>query len=314
MRDLTPDTTPAPGATPTAASDTTPGTVPDPTADPTADPAADPAADPTPDTVSIPAPRAAPDDTGPAVREPGWTAGASVTELVAAARRRDRAAWTELMARYGGLVRSVAHAHRLQDADAADAEQNTWMRAVERLHTVREPEKLGGWLRTTARRECLSVLAAAGRERVDAAAGEALIEPAPGPEAVVLQDEMRCTVRTALDGLTGRRRTLVDVLFFGWPGNYAAASQLIGMPVGSIGPTRARTLHDLRLRLEDVGYGLDCGWDGRAGEPGAGGKVGPGAVATAPVGLPAGAPAAQPPASGSNARISCVRERMPSLR
>ncbi|WP_214404646.1 RNA polymerase sigma factor [Pseudonocardia lacus] len=232
----------------------------------------------------------------------------TVTDLVAAAAAGDRAAWTEIMARYGSMVRAVAGGFRLQEADAADAVQNTWLRALERLHTVRDPERLGGWLKTTARRECLSLLAAAGRERVDDEVGETLVESGPGPEALVLHDEMRRAVREAVDTLSGRRRTLVDVLFFGWPGNYAAASRMIGMPVGSIGPTRARTLRDLRARLEVLGVS-DAG-----GGCGAAGWELP--VATLRPGLPIGRAGDQPAGAGAGSmnRPSCVRDLMPSFR
>lgn len=244
----------------------------------------------------------------------------ALTDLVAAAVAGDRGAWTEIMKRYGAMVRAVAGGFRLQEADAADAVQNTWLRALERLHTVRDPDRLGGWLKTTARRECLALLAAAGRERADDEVGETLVESAPGPEAAVLHDEMRRAVREAVDSLSGRRRNLVDVLFFGWPGNYAAASRMIGMPVGSIGPTRARTLRDLRGRLEVLGVDdLGCG----CGVPGWELPVAaarPGLPVGRPVVEPAVQPLAQPAvqpvagAAGPTKRASWVRDRIPSFR
>jgi DNA-directed RNA polymerase specialized sigma24 family protein len=82
----------------------------------------------------------------------------TVTDLVQAASNGDRTAWAEIVRRYGDLVRATVARFRLQQADAADATQNTWLRAVERIGTVREPERLGGWLATTAARECLAVL------------------------------------------------------------------------------------------------------------------------------------------------------------
>jgi RNA polymerase sigma factor (sigma-70 family) len=226
-------------------------------------------------------------------------ADGSVTDLVAAAAGGDRGAWTEIMARYGAMVRAVAGGFRLQEADAADAVQNTWVRALERVHTVREPERLGGWLRTTARRECLSLLAAAGRERVDDEVGQALVEPAPGPEALVLHDEARQAVRDAVATLEGRRRTLVDVLFFGWPGNYAAASTMIGMPVGSIGPTRARTLRELRARLEVLGVEDAGGGCGAAGWELPVATARPGLPVARPLVRPLVQPPAQPAAGGA---------------
>jgi RNA polymerase sigma factor (sigma-70 family) len=181
--------------------------------------------------------------------------GRTLTELVDAAGAGDQRSWGEIVERYGGMVRSVVASFRLADADAADAVQNTWLRAVERLHTVREPERFGGWLRTTARRECLALTSGARREQPDDAVTEQLVETAPGPETLFLRDEVNRAVRTAVDGLTGRRRQLVDVLFYQPHGDYAVASRTAGMPVGSIGPTRARILHVLRASLEQSGFG-----------------------------------------------------------
>ncbi|MCO1653679.1 RNA polymerase sigma factor [Pseudonocardia humida] len=179
----------------------------------------------------------------------------STTELVDAARAGDQRAWTEIMTRFSGLVRGVVGSFRLQDADAADATQNTWLRAVERLDTVREPERLGGWLRTTARRECLALPALTRREVPDEILTDQIVEATPGPEAVFLDEEAGRAVRDAVDALSGRRRRLVDALFYEQHGDYAVVSQLTEMPVGSIGPTRARVLGTLRTALERTGFG-----------------------------------------------------------
>ncbi|WP_214402356.1 RNA polymerase sigma factor [Pseudonocardia lacus] len=183
-----------------------------------------------------------------------WTER-TTTELVAAARAGDQRAWTEIMARFGGLVRSVVGSFRLQDADTADAVQNTWLRAVERLDTVREPERLGGWLRTTARRECLALPALTRREVPDEILTDQIVESTPGPEAAFLDDEASRAVREAVDALSGRRRRLVDALFYEQHGDYSVVSRLTEMPVGSIGPTRARVLGALRTTLERTGFG-----------------------------------------------------------
>jgi RNA polymerase sigma factor (sigma-70 family) len=178
----------------------------------------------------------------------------SVTDLVDLARAGDQRAWREIMARYGGLVRAVVGSFRLQDADAADTVQSTWLRAFERIGSVREPERLGGWLRTTARRECLARATATVRTQPDSVLADALVDPGPGPEALALREEARRAVRAAVERLGGRRRALVDALFYAEAEHYADVARQIGMPVGSIGPTRARTLRDLRERLVEAGY------------------------------------------------------------
>jgi RNA polymerase sigma factor (sigma-70 family) len=189
----------------------------------------------------------------------------TTTELVVAARAGDQRAWSEITARFGGLVRTVIGSFRLQDADAADAAQNTWLRAVERLDTVREPERLAGWLRTTARRECLALPALTRREVPDETLTDQLVETTPGPEAAFLDDEASRAVRDAVDALSGRRRRLVDALFYEQHGDYAVVSRVTDMPVGSIGPTRARVLGSLRTTLERTGFG-PAGIEARPGD------------------------------------------------
>ena len=95
----------------------------------------------------------------------------SIVDLVDAARRGDHRAWDALVARYGGMVWAVARAHRLCDADAADASQATWLKLLEHVGSIKDPAALGGWLATTARRECLRILRNAAR--VDPLGGRA---------------------------------------------------------------------------------------------------------------------------------------------
>ncbi len=182
--------------------------------------------------------------------------GRNNADLLRAAAGGDCSAWEELVSRYGRAVRATVAAFRLQEADAADAVQNTWLRMLERGHTIRDPERLGGWLMTTAGRECLTVIHRRRREvPVDVTA-----EPAtqnPGPEALALADDIRREVAAVVDGLTGRRRQLVDALFYGPDQSYAELSRDCDIPIGSIGPTRGRVLRDLRPKLEQRGVHAD---------------------------------------------------------
>ncbi|HZG95557.1 MAG TPA: sigma-70 family RNA polymerase sigma factor, partial [Mycobacteriales bacterium] len=82
----------------------------------------------------------------------------SLTELVRAAADGDQRAWNALVDRFSRLVWAVARQHRLSEADAGDVAQATWLRLVENLASLREPEAVGGWLATTARREALRVI------------------------------------------------------------------------------------------------------------------------------------------------------------
>ncbi len=173
--------------------------------------------------------------------------------LVEAACAGDPHAWQEIVRRYRGMVGKVARSYRLSDADTADVLQNTWLRAYERIDTVREPERLGGWLATTARRECLAVLRRAGREVPDGLFEAQVSGTATCPETVVLNRETRGMVARAVAQLPQRRRTLVRALFADDDVRYADISQALDLPAGSIGPTRGRVLRTLRRTLEHVG-------------------------------------------------------------
>jgi RNA polymerase sigma factor (sigma-70 family) len=174
-------------------------------------------------------------------------------DLVAAACARDPQAWQEIVYRYRGMVGKVARSYRLSDSDTADVLQNTWLRALERLDTVREPERLSGWLATTARRECLAVLRRTGREVPDGLLEAQVSGSATCPETVVIGRETRGMVARAVAQLPQRRRTLVRALFADDDVRYSDISQALDLPPGSIGPTRGRVLRSLRRSLEHVG-------------------------------------------------------------
>src|SRR5579862_3211112 len=87
----------------------------------------------------------------------------SVTELVSDAAAGDSGAWDALVDRFAGTVWAVARAYRLSASDAADVSQTTWLRLVEHLDRIEQPDRVGAWLATTARRESLRVLRVSGR-------------------------------------------------------------------------------------------------------------------------------------------------------
>lgn len=181
----------------------------------------------------------------------------STSELVAGAAQGDQPSWDTLVARYSGLVWAVARSHRLSSADAADVFQTTWLRLVEHLHRIREPEHLGGWLSATARHESLRLLRISGREQPDedvslgreSGPGSGA-DGGPSPEAVVIAGEERARVVAAFEHLAPRCRLLLRMLASDPAPSYAEISQALDMPVGSIGPTRGRCLEHLRRVLE----------------------------------------------------------------
>jgi RNA polymerase sigma factor (sigma-70 family) len=179
----------------------------------------------------------------------------STAALLHAADQKRSSAWEELFRRYNGLVRSTVASFRLQEADAQDAVQNTWLRVMERMSTIRDPERLGGWLATTATRECLALIRRRQREIPDEGAGKRLAATQEGPEVAVVADETRRAVHTAVGELPERRQLLIQHLFYQPEASYAEVSHATGMPPGSIGPTRRRLLRELACTLEQRGFG-----------------------------------------------------------
>jgi RNA polymerase sigma factor (sigma-70 family) len=188
---------------------------------------------------------------------PAGLASLSTAELVAAACAHDPRAWEEIVRRYGRMVRSVARSFRLSESDTADVLQSTWLRAVERLTTLREPDRLGGWLATTAHRECLAILRRSSRETADGLLVGDLATTAAGPETTVLAREVRGAVRRAVAELPLRRRVLVEALFGDPDARYADVARALDLPAGSIGPTRQRVLCGLRRTLERDGLDVE---------------------------------------------------------
>lgn len=183
----------------------------------------------------------------------------STAALLQAANGRQPLAWEELVRRYSRLVRSTVASFRLQEADAEDAVQNTWLRVMERMDTIRDPERLGGWLATTASRECLALLRRGRREVPDDLAGKQLVAAEDGPDVAVVTGEVRRAVGSAVGELTERRQMLIQQLFYQPDCSYAEVSRATGMPQGSIGPTRRRVLRELRGTLEQRGFGPQRG-------------------------------------------------------
>jgi RNA polymerase sigma factor (sigma-70 family) len=173
-------------------------------------------------------------------------------ELVAAAAIGSQEAWDALVDRFSALVWSIARAHRLGDADAADVSQTTWLRLVEHLGRLRDPESVGAWLATTARHECLRLIRQADRFLYDDGALEPT-DPDPLPEALLVSGERQAQLWRAIESLSDRCRSLIRVLIADPAPSYEEVAAALDMPIGSIGPTRARCLEQLRRRPEIAG-------------------------------------------------------------
>ena len=184
---------------------------------------------------------------------------AAVTDLVRRAAQGDQRAWRGIVEEYGRLVWSVARGFRLSEAQTADAVQTTWLRLVEHLADIRDPERLPGWLRTTTRRACLAVARDHCREQatddLEHAPAVPWDRPADdaGPETSAVRHEQQVLVRRAVAALPAQQQALLGLLVASPALSYAQISARLGMPVGSIGPTRARILARLRTKLETAG-------------------------------------------------------------
>jgi len=176
----------------------------------------------------------------------------SVAGLVRRAADGDMTAWNRLVDQYARLIWSITAEFKLVESDAADVAQTTWLRLLEHIDRIEYPDRVGSWLAATARNECLRNLAA--RKRVVLGHDDAELDSAAahGPEIDerLLADERAQVVRDALSRLPGRWQRLLEMLMADPPVSYADITDELGLPVGSIGPTRGRCLARLRVLLQ----------------------------------------------------------------
>jgi RNA polymerase sigma factor (sigma-70 family) len=172
----------------------------------------------------------------------------SLQALVTSAREGDQGAWNAIVERFLPLVCALVRRHRLSEADGDDVCQTVWLRLVEHLDDLREPAALPGWISTTTRNECLRLLAARKRmtpvDPMDSRSLEGVTEDVSGVDIVALEE--RQALRDGLAELPSGRRDLLLLLLVDPPIPYADIGERLGIPVGSIGPTRARALDQLR--------------------------------------------------------------------
>jgi RNA polymerase sigma factor (sigma-70 family) len=180
---------------------------------------------------------------GPAHDDPG------TADLVARARGGDKRSWDALVERYAPLIWSICRKYRLGRADADDVAQTVWLHLVDHLDQIREPAALAGWLATTTRRQCVRLIRAAhgphaalypldDENMADEQAGAA--------DQDVLAAERHAALRQAFAGLPPDGQQLIAMLTADPPVPYAQISARLGIPIGSIGPTRRRCLDKMR--------------------------------------------------------------------
>ncbi len=186
-------------------------------------------------------------------------------KLVRGAADGDEVAWRGLVARFSNLVWAVARAHRLGNADAADVYQTTWLRLAEHIGRIEQPDRVGAWLATAARRECLQSLRMSAKSSPTDDMDRLDITPAvgnPTEEAVLAAETERedaaraAAMWRAFERLSGRCRELLRILMASPPPSYAEVAAALELPLGSIGPTRARCLQRLREEMAGIRNGL----------------------------------------------------------
>lgn len=168
--------------------------------------------------------------------------------VIAAAIDGSQSAWRVLHQRFASLIISTSHHYGLSTSDVDDVSQTVWLRLVLHLKDIREPRALPGWIVTTTRNESIRALSAGRRaEPVDPMADPRLqqVDHAE-PDENLHRVERRQTLYSVLGELRPRHRELFRLLLADPQVSYSEISRRLGIPAGSIGPTRARCLDQLR--------------------------------------------------------------------
>jgi RNA polymerase sigma factor (sigma-70 family) len=175
-------------------------------------------------------------------------------KLVEAAANGDRSAWDRLVDEYAGLVWSVIRGCGLFGAEGADVSQTVWLRFVEHVGRLRDADRAGAWLATTARHECFRVLRRAGRQVVTADVPEVVVaDEAETIVAALVAADDRDAVLVALEWIPPRCRELLRLMVAEPPPTYDDIAAMLGVPRGWIGPTRGRCIQHLRRVLTERG-------------------------------------------------------------
>lgn len=171
---------------------------------------------------------------------------ATNTVLLSRATDGDDLAWRELIDRHSGLVWSIVRGYEIGSDGHDDVFQTVWLRLAENLTGIREPDRLAGWLARVARNESVAVYRR--RKRVTPHQTVGVDDPADLPEpdrAITLSEEQRA-VRSGLQQLGAKCRRLLSLLVATPPLTYEEIGEVLDIAVGSIGPSRARCLNQLR--------------------------------------------------------------------
>ncbi|MEW1691674.1 RNA polymerase sigma factor [Streptomyces sp. NPDC091265] len=175
-------------------------------------------------------------------------------EILAGCERGEQAAWDEMVDRFGRLIWSVIRGYRMNDVDAEDVRQLTWFRLVQNVSRIRDPERVGDWLATVARRESIKVVTRGKRLVMvgDSETLEGLSGHHESPEQITLRAYRKEEVLQAIGTLSEQCRGVLRLALEDPPASYEEISSTLSMTVGSVGPIRTRCLRRLRRALSDT--------------------------------------------------------------
>ncbi len=183
----------------------------------------------------------------------------ALTNLVRCAAEGDSDAWNQLVERFAGMVWAVARSYRLNASDAADVSQTTWLRLVQHLDRIEQPERVGAWLAITARHEALRVARQASRQLPvgDHIIIDLVAEDGVSNDDALLANERARELWALVMRLPARCQLILRLLTADPPLSYRDLGEALDMPIGSIGPTRARCLEHLRKIASSAGISVE---------------------------------------------------------
>lgn len=186
--------------------------------------------------------------------EAGAYKGLSDSELVALCLSGEAGAWEALIRKYRRLIFSIPVRFSLSSADASDVFQSVCVKLIENLHKLKDESKISAWLITTTTRQCIHLQAQRRRNVSQDEQADEPLDPHQSIESTSIDLERQQAVRESVESLQDRCRRLLQMLYFD-PADpsYEEISRALGLPVSSIGPTRARCLDKLRTQIRRRG-------------------------------------------------------------
>jgi RNA polymerase sigma factor (sigma-70 family) len=175
------------------------------------------------------------------------------TQLIAACKRGDQRAWKTLVHKYERLVYSIARTMGLPEPDAADVTQSVFVELIHGLEFITNEEVIGAWLSTVTRRKVWKTFEQNRRERDSIATAAILAAPITDEYSEYMRADDIDWVHQGLEQLSSRCRELLIALYFTRdPLSYQELSEALGVPLGSLGPTRGRCLEQLQTILRSL--------------------------------------------------------------